>query len=402
MPAVEGSRSLCQVDSRSGWTADHTDSEHPPARNQLPVLAGAALVIAVVAQLTQPGSVSELVILAPAVLGFLLRGLVPRMPAEVFAALVIVPVTAAISLDGNLEGTQFLVVVMTLYSAWQVESLVRAASIMVAAVAASVLLAVVLVPEAQILWTPWATGNIVAYAMGRALRRQQVLIEQLRQARQALAEQAVAEERRRIARELHDLAGHTLAAVLLNVTGARHVLRRDVDEAERALLDAEAIGRSSLDQIRAAVVALRTHERGTDRALFSADDIDELIDDYRRAGMAIDATTAGPVESLQGPIGTALHRIVREALANVARHAAGNRVELAVEVDDHRVRLVVADHGRRAAAPNPDEGHFGLVGMRERARALGGRFAAGPTADGWIVEAELPVAVSEPRPVAPS
>ncbi len=382
--------------------ADHRASEHPAGRTQLPVLAGAALVITAVAQLTQPGSVSELIILTPAVLAFLLRGVVPRMPAELFAALVIVPVTAAVSLDGDLEGAQFLVVVMTLYCAWQLESVARAALIMVAAVAAAVVLAVVLVPDERILWTPWATGNIVTFALGRALHRQQVLIEQLRQARRALAEQAVAEERRRIARELHDLAGHTLAAVLLNVTGARHVLRRDIDEAERALLDAEAVGRSSLDQIRATVVALRTYERGIDRPLFGSGDIDELIDDYRRAGMVIDATMAGRVESLQGPVGTALHRIAREALANVARHAPENRVELAVEVDEHRVRLVVADRGRAAAAPNPDEGHFGLVGMRERARALGGRFGAGPTTDGWRVEAELPVAASEPRPLAPS
>ncbi len=382
--------------------ADHTDPQTPAGRKQLPLLAGSALVITAVAQLTQPGSASELILLAPAVLALLLRGLVHRMPAEVFAALVIVPVTAAVSRDGNLEGAQFLVVVMMLYSAWQLESVVRAALILVASVAASFLLAVVLVPEERLLWTPWATGNIVAFVLGRALHRQQVLIEQLRQARRALAEQAVAEERRRIARELHDLAGHTLAAVLLNVTGARHVLRRDIDEAERALLDAEAVGRSSLDQIRATVSALRTHERGIERALFGSDDIPELIDDYRRAGMVIDATMAGPAEALRGPVGTALHRIAREALANVARHAPGNRVEVAIEVDEHRVRLVLADRGRPASAPNADQGHFGPVGMRERARALGGRFAAGPTADGWMVEADLPLAVSEPRPLAPS
>jgi signal transduction histidine kinase len=78
----------------------------------------------------------------------------------------------------------------------------------------------------------------------------------------------------------------------------------------------------------------------------------------------------------------------------VARHAPGNRVELAVGLDAHEVRLVVADHGRAPDSQDDDVGHFGLVGMRERARALGGELDAGPTADGWRVEARLPLAAA--------
>ena len=167
------------------------------------------------------------------------------------------------------------------------------------------------------------------FFLGNSLRQQQLLIEELRNAREALAEQAVAEERRRIARELHDLAGHTLAAVLLHVTGARHVLRRDIDEAERALVDAETVGRASLDQIRATVAALRTDERGTDPALAGSADLGALAEEYRRAGLAVTTTIEPVVADLGGPVGTALHRIARESLANVARHAPGNRVELA-------------------------------------------------------------------------
>ena len=140
--------------------------------------------------------------------------------------------------------------------------------------------------------------------------RQRKLIDQLEAAREALAEQAVAEERRRIARELHDLAGHTLAAVMLHVTGARHVLRRDIDEAERALVDAETVGRASLDQIRATVAALRTDERGTDPALAGSADLVALVEEYRRAGLAIETDDrAGCRWTSRGPPGTALHRI---------------------------------------------------------------------------------------------
>src|SRR4029453_8497109 len=154
------------------------------------------------------------------------------------------------------------------------------------------------IPEEEIAWTPWAAGNVVMFVLGRNLRRQRALIEQLEVAREALAEQAVADERRRIARDLHDLAGHTLAAVLLHVTGARYVLRRDPDEAERALVQAETVGRGSLDQIRFTVASLRTSERGTDPALPGSADLVELIEEYRRAGLDVSALVTAPAAGI--------------------------------------------------------------------------------------------------------
>ena len=229
---------------------------------------------------------------------------------------------------------------------------------------------------------------------------QQELIEQLEAAREALAEQAVAEERRRIARELHDLAGHTLAAVLLHVTGARHVLRRDVDEAERALVDAETVGRASLDQIRATVAALRTDERGTDPALAGSADLAALVDEYRRAGLAIDGRRRRRrAADIEGPAGTALHRIAREALANVARHAPGNRVERHASTQRWaRLRLRVVDHGtpagprrRRSPATSASSG-CGSGPAPSAASSTPGR-----RADGWRVEAHLPPVPRRPR-----
>ena len=374
------------------WRADLGQPEAPTNRDQLGFLVVGALAITAIAQLTDAGSPLDLLLVAPAVVAFVLRGLLPRMPAEVFAAAVVGSVTVTVGRDGDLEAAQFLIVVMVLYVSWHLRTLTRAGVILVVSAAAPWLIARVLIPEAGIAWTPWSSACGFTFLLGRELRNQQDLIDQLEQARGALAEQAVAEERRRIARELHDLAGHTLAAMVLHVTGARHVLRRDLDEAERALLDAETVGRSSLDQIRATVAALRTHERGTDRAQGGSADIAELVDEYRRAGLVVEATVAQPVADLPGAVGTALHRIAREALANVARHAPANRVEFAVAVDEREVRLVVVDRGRPGAPPDPNEGHFGLVGMRERARALGGELEAGPTSDGWRVDARLPAA----------
>ena len=368
------------------WLARSAGGPRRPGRTSS--VRPAAIVL--VAQLTDPGTARQLAIIGVAVLGYVAWGLFPRLPAEVFAVLVIVPVAVVVGEDGGLEATFFLVVTWcsTRRGTWA---------------------------RRRGPWRSWPSPRRAVARrdapgvvrrdrvaglddrpspspsrLGRALQGHRELIEQLEAAQEALAEQAVAEERRRIARELHDLAGHTLAAVLLHVTGARHVLRRDVDEAERALVDAETVGRASLDQIRATVAALRTDERGTDAALAGSADLAALVDEYRRAGLAIETDVAPTAARIEGPAGTALHRIAREALANVAHHAPGNTVVVTVEHDAHGLRLRVVDHGQAPATPTPGPGHFGIIGMRERARALGGQLDAGPTRDGWAVDAQLP------------
>ena len=135
------------------------------------------------------------------------------------------------------------------------------------------------------------------------------------------------------------------------------------------------------------MAALRTDERGTDPRLAGSADLPVLVDEYRRAGLEVTAHVAADAGAIEGPVGTALHRIAREALANVARHAAGNRVVVTRRAPlMGRLHLPVADHGQAPAArATVSAEHFGLVGMRERARALGGELEAGPTPDGWQV-----------------
>ena len=372
------------------WRADLARPEVQTGREGLGFLVGTAVVIVIAAQLTDPGTALDLILLSPAVVAFVLRGLVPRLPAEVFAVMVIVPVALAVGRDGALEGAFFLAVMMVFNTTSQLGSLTRALIITGAAMALPWVVAEQIAPEAGIAWQPWVLANVFILSLGRAVYRQERLIEQLEQARRALADQEVAEERRRIARELHDLAGHTLAAMLLHVTGARHVLRRDLAEAERALIDAETVGRASLDQIRATVASLRADERGTDPSLAGVADIAALVDDYRRAGLVVDVAIDESVVELSGPVGVAVHRVAREGLANVAQHAPGNRVEVRVDRDGGGVRLLVVDRGRPASAPDPQGLHFGLVGMAERTRSVGGRFDAGPTADGWRLDAYFP------------
>jgi signal transduction histidine kinase len=366
-------------------------SEHSLPADEYGFLIGAAVVITAIAQLTDPGTPRDLLIVSPALVAFVAQSWLMRFPAEVFAVLVVVPIFVVVGVQQVLEPMLFLSVTMVLYVSARLESTARAALITAFAAASPWVIGEYVAVEEDIGWQSWVIAHLFTFAIGRLVHRQQALIVQLDRARQALADQAVAEERRRIARELHDLAGHTLAAMLLHVTGARHVLRRDLDDAERALTDAESVGRASLDQIRATVAALRTDERGTDPAIAVSPDLEALVDEYRRAGMSINASIPPAISALSGPVGTALHRIAREALANVARHAPGNTVELSAEVIGGDVRLTITDRGRAAAAPDPNAGHFGLVGMGERARALGGSLDAEATADGWRVDARLPV-----------
>lgn len=365
----------------------------PVGRDEFPFLAVSAFVVIVAAEWNEPGTAVDLALLVIAGVVLVCQTVLPRVPAELLAVFVLGPVSVAVGHAGRLEVGFFLVVTMTLYAAWHLGSTLRAA--LITGVCCVVIVAIGVLRPDSYLWIPWVAAEIFTLVLGRTLFRQRSLISQLEAAREALAHQAVAEERRRIARELHDLAGHTLAAVLLHVTGARHVLRRDVDEAEQALRDAETIGRSSMDQIRAVVTALRTTEQGTDPPLADGGGLDQLVDEYRRAGLSIHATIASDVSRIAGPVGIALHRITREALANIAQHAPTNRVVLtfATREGPKAVCVHVSDHGRRAAPPDPRDNRFGLVGMSERARALGGTVRAEPSHDGWCVEAILPLSL---------
>jgi signal transduction histidine kinase len=369
----------------------------PVDRDELPFLIAAAVVVIVAAQWNEPGTSSDLVLLVVGGLALVALAVFPRVPIELVGAAVLGPVSIAIGHGGHLEVGFFLVVTMTLYAAWHLGSTVRA--VLIAVVCCVVIIAIAVRRPDSYSWEPWTAAELFTLVLGRTLFRQRSLIMQLESTREALADRAVAEERTRIARELHDVAGHTLAAMLLHITGARHVLRRDINDAEQALVDAETVGRSSMDQIRAVVAALRTTEHGTDPPLADGVGLHHLVEQYRRAGLLIDATITPDVAMLDGPVGIAVHRITREALANVARHAPTNRVELCVATNDKQVAVRVADHGRRAAVAGSDHNRFGLLGMTERARALGGTLVAEPSKDGWCVEATLPFTSPNPSEV---
>ncbi|GAA3165504.1 hypothetical protein GCM10010531_17530 [Blastococcus jejuensis] len=238
----------------------------------------------------------------------------------------------------------------------------------------------------------WLGGRTVA---GRTLRAE------LSEQRAAAAEQqaqwraaaAVAEERLRIAREMHDVVSHSLSVMTLHVSGVRRLLRPD-QVAERAALEtAERTGRESIAEMHRMLGVLRGPETDTPSPGLAR--LPELLDPARAAGLQVDCTIAGDVGELPPGVDLAAYRIVQEALTNVLRHAHARRVECAVEVRDHVLELRVTDDGR-GGVPRSGGGH-GLVGMRERAALYDGTVEAGPTATGFEVRAVLPVPSSAAR-----
>lgn len=240
-------------------------------------------------------------------------------------------------------------------------------------------------------WVFWAAGIFLAGGSGVVLRRQQVLLEQLRAAQVALADEATLQERRRIAREVHDVIAHSLTVSMLHLTAARMAVRRDPAEAEDALADAEKLGRQALNDVRRTVGLLHDDAGGgTAAALPAAEDIAVLMDAYATAGLDVTLDCSADLTALTPAGGLALYRAVQEGLSNVVKHAPGAAV--AVSVSQRGDRLVVEICNDITDAPS--QAHtpgFGLRGMRERVEAVGGSLAAGPCGDRWVTSCAIPV-----------
>ena len=247
-----------------------------------------------------------------------------------------------------------------------------------------------------------------AWLAGRAVSSHSVRAELFAQ-RAALAEQqaqwraaaAVAEERLRIAREMHDVVSHSLSVMTLHVSGVRRLLRPDQVEERGALEAVERTGRESLAEMHRMLGVLRSAEDGERGPAPGLDRVPELLDAARRAGLTAELTIGGSPRPLPPGVDLAAYRIVQEAVTNVLRHAAARRLDCTVDYGDACVELHVVDDGRGAAAAEP--GGHGLVGMRERAALYGGSVDAGPRpAGGFAVHAVLPVPEPAPAPAATS
>ncbi|GLI28741.1 two-component sensor histidine kinase [Agromyces rhizosphaerae] len=200
---------------------------------------------------------------------------------------------------------------------------------------------------------------------------------------------AVAEERARIARELHDILGHSMSVVVVQAGAAAEVVDDDPVAVRRALEAIRSIGRDSLAEVRRVVALLREDEEAGLAPVPGIDRLPDLIAQARDAGLDVTYSVVGNVDALSAGRGLAVYRVVQEALTNVRRHANARSAAVVVTATPDAVTVTVTDDGGGHAASGA-AGH-GLFGMRERVAIYGGELEAGPQEGGWHVRAELPV-----------
>jgi signal transduction histidine kinase len=390
MSNAENRSTFASVSGGAGQSWPQADG----IRRLVPVFA---LVVAIVAAVTDPSSAADLILAALAVAAFAVWTHLPKVPLWAMSLAVVAPVVVA-QRSGQMEPLLFEVSLLAFVVGRWAPSQAAAVALGLLALAAPVGASLIQDPS-EIAVGIWLMGIAFPWAIGRAAARQSQLTTQLDATRRELAEQALLDERRRIARDVHDFVGHGLAAVMLQITSARHVLRRDPTAAEKALKSAEEVGRRSMQELRRTVRLLRSDEEAAVAPpLQSAGDIATLVDDARAGGLAVALRKRGDFSQIAPSAGVALYRIAQEALANAARHAPQARTVIEIEVAMGRASLVVESNGPTAARPSsePKRLRYGLIGMRERATALGGEFSAGPTARGWRVSCRLPLQAKDP------
>lgn len=231
-----------------------------------------------------------------------------------------------------------------------------------------------------------------AWTVGNSVRARREHAEAIRI---RAASQGAAEERLRIARELHDMVAHSIGVIAIQAGMGRRVIDTQPGEARNALQAIEDTSRETLAGLRRMLVGLRQDGPGgvAPPAPLLAD-LERLVATTAGAGVRVELDWRGDRRPLPGDIELSAYRVVQEAVTNVVRHAATPRCTVTVDYRAAELRLDIADEGR--GCPQPGSG-YGILGMRERVALLGGEFTAGPPAGGGFrVTARLPL--PEPTP----
>lgn len=239
------------------------------------------------------------------------------------------------------------------------------------------------------------TWYAVAVGVGVTIRRERHHENELREWAERNAELASANERNRIAREMHDVVAHSLSVMVALSDGAAVVLRRDQDRAREVLSELSATGRTALADMRRVLGVLR---EGPDAAplapLPAAGSLASLLDGFRAAGLPIKVQLSGPALPGDPAFEVTVYRIVQESLTNVLRYGkAVTSVDVSIARTGDTVLVRVSDDGRGAMEPVPSIGTGqGIAGMRERAAIYDGTVECGPgPSGGWAVTAELQI-----------
>jgi signal transduction histidine kinase len=210
------------------------------------------------------------------------------------------------------------------------------------------------------------------------------------------SKRAVADERLRIAQELHDVVAHSMGVIAVQAGVGAHVIETDPAEAKKSLEAISHTSRSTLTEIRRMLGVLRADTDAEYAPAPTLADVSRLVHDVRAAGLEVDVRAEGDTHAELPPgVEFTAYRIVQEALTNVLKHAGKASAAVVFRYDPTALRIEVIDDGRGINGRAPNGGH-GLMGMRERVGVYGGSFEAGPrTGGGFRVMATLPYGVPE-------
>ncbi|MET7595649.1 sensor histidine kinase [Streptomyces sp. NPDC004082] len=229
---------------------------------------------------------------------------------------------------------------------------------------------------------------IAAGAAGEALRQAERRADEAERTREETARRRADEERLHIARELHDSLVHQISIIKVQSEVAVHLTRRQDTQVPEALLAIQEASREASRELRATLSALRDDDTAPPHGLA---DVPELVERARRSGLDATLTIEGQRDDVPAAVGRTVYRIVQESLTNVARHAAAASADVRIDCRPEALAVRVDDDGGATASAAPVPG-VGLLGMRERVTALGGRLRAEPrSGGGFTVQAELPV-----------
>jgi signal transduction histidine kinase len=238
----------------------------------------------------------------------------------------------------------------------------------------------------------------ISWVAGFALRERaeqaeaaEVRAAQAERERDAVARVAVAEERVRIARELHDVVAHAVSVMVLQVGAIRHKLPDPQEEDRDALRSVEQVGRTALNEMRRLLAAMRDEEDGLELSPQPGlDGLDALLEDIGRAGLPVRLHVEGDPVPLPRAIDLSAYRIVQEGLTNALKHARAKTADVTVCYRPDELQLDIRDDGRGSSTSN-GRGH-GLLGVRERVKIYGGNMTAGTAPQGgFVLSTHLPL-----------
>jgi signal transduction histidine kinase len=309
-------------------------------------------------------------------------------PLAALAVAAAVTVLQAVTYGSSDAATGFFIVVVAVYSAAaHARSVTAAVALTLAGTAAHDLGDPRIKTFGDAIYDSTMLGLVLL--VGLAMRARQQRTRTLEADQEAREHAAVEEERRRIARELHDIVSHSLGVLVLQAGAAERVLDRDPERARAVLQSIRETGQDAIREMGTLLALVRGEAQLSRTPQPSLADVEQLVEAMRGAGVSAALTVEGEPRELPPALELSAYRIVQEGLTNAGKHARAATVRAVVRYLDDAVEVEVADDGSGSSAAAG--ARRGLAGIGERVSIFGGRFEAGPSAEGgWRVRAVLP------------